>query len=295
MTKDEMHEVDSWRNESSDHAKAFSEAKNLWLSLQRTPEPDQQVLDRILEDENKDTMTIKSKTNGYRYAVAAVVVLGIAVGAFFLSNSDPDGLYKLDDGSEILVHRDSKLTGIRIDEVSREVTLEGKAHFMIAKDDQRPFIVKTEHARVEVLGTSFVIDSYHTKTEVTVETGLVNLVKPGVNGKADLSIKVSEGEVGTVKNMNKGILKKNNRNQNYLSWKTKSLEFEWTYMSEIKTILEDVYDIKVSFEDPSLKKCRITAKLEELEAEDAVAIIAKTFNLAYEIKGKNVIFKGKGC
>ena len=201
----------------------------------------------------------------------------------------------LADGSEITLHGESVIHSINIDENIREVRLEGKAYFDIKRDESRPFIIWTDNARIEVLGTSFVIDSDDVHTEVSVESGLVALIKPGDQGKTDLSVKLAEGEVGMIENETKGITKRNNTNVNYLAWKTKTLTFERASMASVEEILEDVYGIDIQFENENLKNCSLTAKFKERRAKDAIEIIAKTFGLTFEMKKEKVILKGRGC
>ena len=55
---------------------------------------------------------------------------------------------------------------------SREVRVSGEVYFNVARDTNRPFIVKTGHLNVEVLGTSFNVRDY--ADEDYVETTLVS-------------------------------------------------------------------------------------------------------------------------
>lgn len=291
---DEIEEVHSWRSESESNAFAFLEAKKIWLGSEEIPKPDNSILENILKsEEDNEAQNHSLKITWWKYAAAAIVLF--TVGFFlFNNNSDIKG-QKLSDGSEISFHGESYLKSINITEGIREVELVGKAYFDIERDERRPFVIITENARVEVLGTSFVIDSDNSKTEVSVESGLVSLVKPGGQGRTDLSVKLSEGEMGTVNTSNSGIIKRNNSNANYLAWKTKTLTFQRAKMSEVENVLEDVYGIDVQFENENLKNCNLTAKFKERKAKDAIEIIAKTFNLTFEMRKEKVVLKGKGC
>ncbi len=293
-TQDEIDYINSWRNESFDNSKEFIEAKNIWISTQEKPAPNRAVLDKILgEPEGKN---VKMGFGWIKYAAAAVVVLGLAFAINLgLRSNTLEGSQILSDGSEIALHGTSTIESINITDEVREVRLNGKAYFDIQRDESRPFIIITENARVEVLGTSFLIDATSERTEVCVESGLVALIKPGEQGSTDLSVKLTEGEMGTVNKLGKGIIKKNNTNENYLAWRTKTLVFRQTQMSNVETILEDVYGIDIEFENEGLKNCNLTSTFKERNAKDAVEIVAKTFNLTVDFKGDKVILKGKGC
>lgn len=296
-TKDEIKEVTSWRNESSDNSKQFFEAKNIWISSQEVPAPNMQVLEDILGKEETETkvVSISRTSNWLKYAAAAVLVLGLGFVINLVMTGDDLNTQTLADGSVVVLHEGSSIATVDINDLTREVTLIGKAYFDIERDENRPFIVTTENGRIEVLGTSFVIDASASMTEVCVESGLVALVKPGKEGKTDLSVKLKKGEMGTITKNTTGIIKKNNRNVNYLAWKTKTLTFKQSKMSEVALVLEDVYGINIEFENENLKNCSLTSTFKERRAKDAIEIIAKTFNLTIDSKNDKVILKGKGC
>ncbi|MEP1093515.1 MAG: FecR domain-containing protein [Cyclobacteriaceae bacterium] len=291
-SQDEIEYIESWRSESPDSSKEFFEAKNIWISMQTKPSQNTDLLQDILKESKGKEVHVRF--NWMKYAAAAVVVLGIAFAINLFMNAD-SGVQTLADGSEISLHGESTIESINITNEIREVKLTGKAYFDIERDETRPFVIITDNARIEVLGTSFVIDASDNRTEVCVESGLVALIKPGIQGNTDLSVKLSKGEMGTVNNVNKGIIKKNNDNANYLAWKTKTLTFEKASMSSVETVLEDVYGIDIEFENEALKNCNLTAKFKERRAKDAIEIIAKTFNLSFDFKDGKVLLKGRGC
>ncbi|UVV59339.1 FecR family protein [Bacteroides thetaiotaomicron] len=61
----------------------------------------------------------------------------------------------------------------------RSVYLIGEANFDVKKDKQHPFIVKTNHLKVKVLGTKFNVHAYaeDEKTTTTLESGSVVVQK----------------------------------------------------------------------------------------------------------------------
>lgn len=83
----------------------------------------------------------------------------------------------LDDGSTITLNANSTLRWTKNwrEIQSREIILEGEAFFEVENQNDVPFTVNTNDVAVEVLGTSFNVDSRKAKTEVYLEEGKVNL------------------------------------------------------------------------------------------------------------------------
>lgn len=290
-SKDEISSIESWRCESDSNAKAFLDAKIIWLESQPVETPPTHILDKILDEKEGKQVPFMLRS-WIKYASAAVLVLAISLLFILNQNSEPNfSNQKLSDGSRIALHGNSSMEILKLDETIREVMITGKAYFDIERDESRPFIIHTENATIEVLGTSFVVDTYGGKTEVSVESGLVKLAKAA----DDVNVRLGKGEVGLVSNNNKGIIKRNNNDLNYLSWKTKIITFNSSTMSEVERVIEDVYGIEISFEDPTFKNCKLTAKFNKKKAKDAIEIIARTFNVEFDYSNNKAVLKGKGC
>ncbi|GGB24027.1 hypothetical protein GCM10011511_54910 [Puia dinghuensis] len=95
---------------------------------------------------------------------------------------------KLPDGSRIWLNNLSSLRyPTAFQGKDRTVELSGEAYFDIARDDNRPFIVKVQDQSVEVLGTSFNIMAYAEEggTQTTLLSGAVQVR----TGKASVKLK----------------------------------------------------------------------------------------------------------
>lgn len=83
----------------------------------------------------------------------------------------------LNDGTEVWLNAGSRLSfPSRFTGDSRIVTLDGEAYFKVAKDEKRPFIVKTEQIATHVLGTEFNVKAYAgLESHVTLVKGSVKV------------------------------------------------------------------------------------------------------------------------
>lgn len=292
-SNDEITFVNNWKMESETNAKEFFDSKIIWLSTQQIDRSSQDILDNILGEEPKQKQVFWNNTI-FRIGVAASIV---AVLSFvFLFSEDTNLNFtneSFEDGSLVSLHDNSTFEILNFNESVREIKITGKAYFDIERDENRPFIIHTENAIVRVLGTSFIVDTYKEKTEVSVESGLVELIKSGSD--ENVSVKLEKGEMGLVTRNNIGIIKGTNENLNYLAWKTKVLTFNNSTMIDVANTLEDVYGISVDIENQDFKNCRLTAKFNKKRAKDALEIIARTFNVEFELSKGKAILKGKGC
>lgn len=297
-TEEEISQVESWRSASEENAKAFFEIKTIWIMAKESSvSPPEHLLDEILKEEEPLAKQSFMLSGWVKYASAAILVLAVSL-LFILNRNKQTSNFStetLADGSIISMHGESKVDVIAFDDTKREVRVTGKAYFDIQRDESRPFIIYTDNAKIQVLGTSFVVDSYESKTEVYVESGQVELSKATRSNAGGLSVKLTKGEVGLISSNNKGIIKRNNKNPNYLAWKNKVIVFEQSSMSEVKKVLEDVYGVEVKFDNPAFGKCKLTAKFNKKKLKDALEIISKTFNVNYKYIDDKAILKGKGC
>jgi len=81
------------------------------------------------------------------------------------------------DGSVITLNANSSVE-YKVTEKSREIKLQGMAHFEVAKNPNAPFVIESNNNKVTVLGTGFDVQSYTGKPlQVTVNHGKVKVEK----------------------------------------------------------------------------------------------------------------------
>jgi ferric-dicitrate binding protein FerR (iron transport regulator) len=89
---------------------------------------------------------------------------------------------RLDDGTRIWVNSGSKLIyPVRFTGDKREIFAEGEIQLEVSPDDRKPFIVKTIHMEIKVLGTHFNVSAYRDEpeTQVVLVSGKVEVTLPG--------------------------------------------------------------------------------------------------------------------
>ncbi len=136
--------------------------------------------------------TAMSRMNGFRRyaAIAAMLTVIFCSAAYFAANrflvQEPTvyqtaGITEeaiLPDGTDVRLNQGSVLTiADSYNRNAREVSMEGQIFFDVAKDPDKPFIIRHGELTTKVHGTSFDIKCYPELNEnvVTVRTGLVEV------------------------------------------------------------------------------------------------------------------------
>ncbi len=305
-TTEECERVQAWRNESTENAAEFFEYASVWhdAAPDRTTGKQQQFLEQLL-GERKSTEQEGAKlrvmwSRPLKYVAAAVLLL---VAVYYLL-PQKDGLnidtltgqtkdVTLPDGSIVTLSAQSRLSYPKEFSPSvREVFLEGKAFFDVAKKADHPFVVKTTHASVRVLGTSFLVDAKTPDVEVVVATGKVAMADK--YGKQP--VELLPGDAGKIE-VKAGLIKKmKNTDSNYLAWKTKHLEFDKTPLMQVFEELEETYFVSVKLPQNLYNDCFLTATYHQQPIEAIMEIIGQTFNLNIQQNGKEGFqVSGEGC
>ena len=115
---------------------------------------------------------------------SAVMACMVLVTTLFITSQD-SGIYQtavgeqlrltLDDGSRVILNTDSQLQ-VDFSQQRRAVTLlKGEAHFEVAKNPERPFMVYADQGMVWAVGTAFTVHYRQDYVDVTVTEGRVKV------------------------------------------------------------------------------------------------------------------------
>jgi len=195
---------------------------------------------------------------------------------------------KLSDGSIVYLNANSKLYyPEKFDNNTRIVEFEGDAFFDIAKNPDKPFIIRAKKAEIKVLGTSFNINTNIAEdiVEVVVETGKVQLSRSNIQSDAILI------EPGYVGKLHKDKLSKQvNSDVNYLAWKTKYFDFEnGIKLGKAIEVLNRAYHVNIQYSDASIANKELHTTFNNLPVDTILVIICETANLKFEKKEDKII------
>jgi len=249
--------------------------------------------------------------NIYRISISIAAVLIIALGLWFIFSEKPEMItasttqernfmVDLPDKSKISLNSNTAIQyPEEFSDKLREVSmLKGKAFFEVNDKAGIPFIVNAYSAKIQSLGTSFVvcIDSLAGQVKVTVETGSVLLY-----GKDENIINLSDknilrpNEKGVFCEKGGCVSKGDNTELNYMTWKTGIIIFEETEMSEVAEFLMQEYDVIIEIQDEEFGKCKLSAQFDNKPIDFILDILEVTFGIEVEKKNGRIILIGSGC
>lgn len=227
-----------------------------------------------------------------KYA-AVVGLLILAISAFFLMKlnlekktiTTASGEIKkvvLPDHSVVTLNANSELSYVPSEfSGERRVKLFGEAYFEVQKSNL-PFMVETNEAKVEVLGTTFNVRTFDQIVRVACSTGKVKVsLQDGKNqiltrGKG---VKVSDHRLGEVFEV---------RADNIALWREGKLYFRETPLNEVLAEMERYFGVKIEA-DMSTEKRTFTGEFDHPKLKEMLQTICLSAGLDYKMVGEDTV------
>lgn len=195
----------------------------------------------------------------------------------------------LEDGSEVWLNAQTTLKYPEIfSDTLRFVELVGEGYFKIAKDQSRPFIVKTGNQLVRVYGTEFNINSYDEDSQIltTLVDGSIALMSDEPNS-AELMITPGHQAVFNKDDGDTFISQVNT--EVVTSWRSGMFIFENQTLDKIMKQLSRWYDFDFSFLDDKSPGIVFRGRIHRYSSfGDVLEIIEQSGNLKLEVSGKTL-------
>ena len=235
-------------------------------------------------------------------ARAATVVVGLAVLAvvawsFLRADSSLQTVatqpgerrtLTLSDGTVIELNVDSQL---RLPETfrssQRTVWLDGEAYFDVAPDPERPFLIYSGDAVVEVLGTAFTVEAYPGEAHVAVVVEMGRVVLQAA-ATPDTTAVLTPGQRGalaaghlTVEAVDPAA---------HLAWRHGRLVFEGASLAEVARTLARWYDVDVRLADDALAALHLDASFDDEPLPGVLATIAAVLPVEVRRDDRTITF-----
>lgn len=172
----------------------------------------------------------------------------------------------LSDGTKVWLNAGSQLMYPSVfGGKQREVLLIGEAFFDVVHNEKHPFIVRTEHADIEVLGTTFDISAYPDDQmfQAVLVSGSVSVATKKVGILAGKEKKVLEPNQMFYLDKKSGVNYINEVDvASFTSWKEGLIDCEKQDLNRVVRRLERYYNKKIHIKDPLVGTYKISGKLD---------------------------------
>lgn len=208
LTLEEKTSLEVWLSQDDRHRRAYSDMMRIGGVVEGAVEgPTEQILEQDLA-----ASAARNKKPRYWVAVpamAAGLAVFLSVIALLPSTAEKYKQYAtargqsievvLDDKSVIALNTDTSVSVLYTDQ-KRVVSMDkGEAFFDVVPDLDRPFVVTSPYASVNVTGTRFVMRALEAKTLVAVLSGTVVVAPTEVSDKDEPSVSLLSGQSVSVK------------------------------------------------------------------------------------------------
>ena len=284
--------------------------------LDQLPEASfQQFLDQLTHTATQRPSTKKASPRvvsiaAYRTflrAAAAITIVGIVGWVMYQyvaqDKSTPDQVLTvaegttqaitLSDGTIITLRGNSSLTyPERFGKQSRNVTLEGEAHFAVASETTRPFMVHAQSLTTQVLGTQFTIRTQ--KADSTVEVSLIE-------GKVKVITEANQQEVlaplqQLVYHTGRKSLAIHPFNPDVvMAWQQATLVIDQEPLSQVVAKLSRRFNVDIQIMDEAIQQCRISIVIRKESLPTILKLLQHSFDITNRTETKQIKLYGNGC
>jgi transmembrane sensor len=312
-SNDDQNQLFAWVNQSQENKLYFEQYRKTFdLTQKHFTLTDSSDLPLNIDEEwNRFTEATKSQKRVRKLSAsqlwlrvaAAILLIAATTAILFYYSKDQVVIYQtagntqtvqLPDGSQVTLNRFTTLAyKSDFNKATRTLNLEGEAFFDDEPDAEKPFIIQTEKARVQVLGTSFNVNAYDslTEVEVVVQTGIVSLESK----QSAHAVKLTPGQKGIFSESNGSVKSSVNTDINFLSWRTQRLVFDGSDLASVIEALKKTYNARISVAATIPESCAVTVTFDGQTLESVLKVLQQTLNLKYTINGNKVVITEIGC
>lgn len=338
---------DRWLAQNPDRAEVVRQAQELIRALNdqyRDDATDERLTQELTQliskatgrrDDDSEVPVIPLQQRfGWRWAVAASVLLAISISTWFYinrhqkTNVDPyEYLTKavtapleekvntsakainilLSDGSVVTLNPNSRLSyPNHFDSSTRTVYLSGEAFFDVTKNPAKPFLIYAKQTVTKVLGTSFLVRAYTGEKDVTVmvKTGRVSVYSQEDFERAQKTgLRRVEGVVLTPNQQMTYNLEEDRLIKAVVEKPAALIAnrpireqlFEDAPVDKVFSSIERTYGIKLVYDEEALSACLVNLTFKEENLLERLDVICQTIGASYEVLDGQIVITSKGC
>jgi transmembrane sensor len=197
----------------------------------------------------------------------------------------------LPDGSQVTLSSDSRME-VSYSRGERRIDLQrGEAFFSVAKNPQRPFVVRTGKRRVTAVGTRFDVRRDVANLRVVVTRGVVRLESDDTPGRHNQAITLLPAgsmalTTDTGVEVHSGSLQ---QAEAYVSWRSGFVSFHDTPLAKAVAEFNRYNARKIVIADNAVGKLRIGGNFRWANADSFVRLLEQGFPVRAEYHGERIV------
>jgi transmembrane sensor len=313
-------ELEAWLELDPRHRAAFAEYDSAWSVLDRPVRAG--VADDVLEELRGLGRRQRRRRVLASGAAMAVLIAGISFWAIPGERAGGGdqavatttkillpARHSLPDGSVVELKADAEITP-DFDAQHRRVTLRrGEAHFQVAKDAMRPFLVEAQGVKLRAVGTAFSVQIGENAVDVLVTQGRVAVEKSDAGAAAGSGSPAFEPDPVAMLDAGQGAeidiesaiarIRTVAREEaaERLSWRAPRLEFGGTPLSEVVALLNlhATSGLRISIGDSSLAPVRVSGLFRTDNTAALLDLLDSGFGITAERRSESVIVLRKAA
>jgi ferric-dicitrate binding protein FerR (iron transport regulator) len=300
--------VEAWIAASTANQRYFEHFKLIWdksreLAVTSTVDENQawhRFQQRVIEGPPSQGI-VRSLNRGFsQWRVAAMLVgtavivamiyflagNGLAGTPVTLAATDRSQADTLPDGSVITLNKYSSLTYAgKFNKDDRNVELQGEAFFHVTPNKNKPFIIHVNGITVKVVGTSFNIKTTGTKTEVIVETGIVQV------SNSRHTVELTPQEKLSVIEPEAALTKERVTDNLYNYYRSREFVCDHTPLWKLVQVLNEAYNANIVIEGKDIRNLPLTATYHNESLDSILNLVSQTLDITVTRSNSQIILK----
>lgn len=192
----------------------------------------------------------------------------------------------LPDGSVVTLNKKSSISYPQdFEGKTRPVRLTGEAFFDVRPDKSKPFLISVNDVTVKVVGTSFNVKDNAEKTEVIVETGVVEV------SRDTQRVRITPRQEATIVKARAEMRKSITADEFHNYYRTRRLFCDGTPLWRLVEILNEAYEADIVIGNERLKNLPINTTFDQNSLESILGVVSETLSLKVEYRGEQIILK----
>jgi transmembrane sensor len=283
-----------WLAQDTAHQEAFELATEVWQETAELPCD----LSRLATQVNSHGR-FRAKSRLPAVAWTASVVVAVLVALIFHRYQDGRGVLRtgvgeqrtlaLADGTRVELNTRSELV-TRYDDRTRKVILKsGEAHFDVAKQPQRPFVVVAGEHEIAALGTTFVVRQDPSGLTVTLLEGRVAVAPSSASGVVAADVRVlAPGQRLKIANGGTPVLDSPSIDK-VTAWQRGQLIFEDTTLAEAAAEFNRYSERSLTLGSVELGRIRVGGTFRTGDVSSFAEAVAQSNRLTVVDRGQEIV------